>query len=154
MISPREHPESPCRPPDPHTEAIALFDRFLQVFGDATRRFGSLFPYNHLRVHVRAMLAGKVARVTIRGPDGAPLGIADVAWRDGELRRAPEGGEPALAWVVSLPVLERVAAEPWTYLAQPGRLGFAWFPGPTAPLHADPADRAAPAGMVPASATR
>lgn len=153
MISPREHPSTPSRPADSHTEAIALFDRFLQVFGDATRRFGSLFPYNHLRVRVRAMLAGKVARVTIRGSDRAVLGVVDVAWRDGELRRAPEGGEAALSWTVSMPVLEEVAAEPWAYLAQPGRLGFAWFPAATAPVAPDPVG-AGSSEMMPASAVR
>lgn len=154
MISPLEPPTTPCRPPDPHAEAIALFDRFLQVFGDATRRFGNLFPYNHLRVGVQAMLASKVARVTIRDARGAPLGLVDVAWRDGELRRAPEGGEPALAWAVSLPLLEEVATEPWAFLAQPDRLRFAWFPGPTAAVAPEPADGALEPAMVPPSLPR
>lgn len=133
----REPPTSPARPLDPHAEAIAMFDRFLLVFADANRRFGNLFPYNHLRVRVQAMLAGKVARVTIRDPLGAPLGVVAVGWRDGELRRVPEGGEPAFAWTVPLALVERVVAEPWSFLARPGRLEFAWFPGPAQDLHAE-----------------
>ena len=82
------------------------------------------------------------------------MGVVDVGWRDGELRRIPEGGEPALSWVVGLPRLEEVATEPWGFLAQPGRLAFAWFPGPAVPLPSEPAEGALAPPIEPAPAVR
>lgn len=113
-------------PSDP--ELVELFDRYLSVHADATRRFGHLFPYNHLRHRIQAILAGRTARVLVRDAAGAHLATFDIEWRDGELRRARFGSDPAFTWVLDVRTLEGAATTPWAYLAHPRRLGLAWFP--------------------------
>jgi hypothetical protein len=111
--------------PDP--EVADLFDRYLGVFADASRRFGALFPYNHLRARIQSLLAGRTARVLVRDHTGAAVASFDVEWRDGEFRRVGPNGEPAICWSLDLQTLEDAAATPWTYIAHPRRLRFAWF---------------------------
>jgi hypothetical protein len=110
----------------PDAEVVDLFDRYLALFADATRRVGHLFPFNHLRLRMQSMLAGRVARVIVR--DGAEtLASFDLEWCDGEFRRVASDHAPAFAWVLDMRTLEDAAERPWAYLAHPSRLGLAWF---------------------------
>ena len=112
-----------------HTRAelIDLFDRFLVLVSDATRRFGQLFPYNHLCRRIQAMLIGSSALVVVSDEDGRELATFAVVWRAGELRRAEPTGSATLVWSIPRARLEHAAVQPWVYLADPKRLGFAWF---------------------------
>jgi hypothetical protein len=123
---------SPCRGAVSTTEGadaelVELFDRYLAVFADATRRFGNLFPYNQLKLRIQSLLAGRTARVQVRDATGAAVAMFDLEWRDGEFRRVVEAAEPAFAWVLDTQTLEDVSAAPWAYLAHPRRLRLAWF---------------------------
>jgi hypothetical protein len=108
-------------------ELLDLFDRFLRLVGDATRRFVDLFPYNHLFRHLQRILDGGGARVIVTDDEGGPAAALHVRWRDGEFRRTAPTQPIKLAWSVPRARLEHAAAQPWVYLADPKRLGFAWF---------------------------
>jgi hypothetical protein len=110
----------------PDAEVVDLFDRYLALFADATRRVGHLFPFNHLRLRMQSMLAGRVVRVIVRD-DGAAVASFELEWCDGEFRRVASEHAPAFAWVVDMRMLEDAAERPWAYLAHPTRLGLAWF---------------------------
>jgi hypothetical protein len=113
-----------CRGPDgPDPEVVELFDRYLGLFAEATRRFGHLFPYNHLRLRLQSLLAGRVARVTVRDADTS----FDMVLRDGEFQRVVPEREPACWWTIDASTLQDAAERPWIYLAHPRRLGLAWF---------------------------
>lgn len=111
-------------------QLLDLFDRFLGLATDATRRFGGLFPYNHLCRRMQSVLAGTPARVIVTADDGVVVATLAVTWQDGELRRTTHAGRGGFVWSVPLDRLEHAAAQPWVYLADPKRLGFAWFHEP------------------------
>ena len=73
------------------------------------------------------MLGSSVARVDVCDDEGAILTTVWVIWRDGEFRRAGPRQPEIAAWTVPYARLEDAAKEPWAYLADPKRLGFAWF---------------------------
>lgn len=108
-------------------ELVELFDRYLAVFADATRRLGTLFPYNQLRLRIQAMLAGRTARILVRDSAGVAVASFDVRWQGGEFHRVAAAADPAFSWSLDVQTLEDAAVAPWAYLAHPKRLGLAWF---------------------------
>jgi hypothetical protein len=105
----------------------ALFDRFVALFNAATRRFGDLFPYHHLRAGLLRHLGPGAIEVVITSGGRAVRRIACVATGGLLVRIDDAQVRPSATWEVTLATLEDAASRPSLYLAHPERFAFGWF---------------------------
>lgn len=105
----------------------ALFDGFVALFNAATRRFGDLFPYHHLRAGLLRHLGPGAVEVVITS-GGQPLRRIACVAAGGLLVRIDDAQvRPCATWEVTLASLEDAASRPALYLAHPERFAFGWF---------------------------
>lgn len=126
---------APAAEPSPCTAQVCTcttavdgqFDRFLELFNEASRNLGNLFPYSHLRrAAAREVGRGAIA-ITIRAPCDGSRQTACVI-RDGVLARVRDPSVPIHAhWEIGRETIEDALARPWAYLAHPEQFAMGWF---------------------------
>jgi uncharacterized protein YicC (UPF0701 family) len=111
----------------PTGELDALLDRFLALFHEASRRFGHLFPYHHLRDAIARRVGRGAIELTITS-EGGDASRAMCVIEDGALVRTRETTGPVRAsWSIQRETIEDAARRPWVYLAHPEHFALGWF---------------------------
>lgn len=104
-----------------------LFDRFLALFNQASRRFGELFPYNHLRNATLTRIGSAAIELVVSPERGDPHRRICVVEHGALVRAGDRDRTIGATWQVSRATFDDALERPWAYLAHPEQFDLGWF---------------------------